>query len=106
MIYERAGQYWFSVSSQFTFNVTAHSDFDYIQSFCSIDHNETFPCSNITIDHEHCSTILNYNGILGCNYQCYFITKKINYLDKYSTNYTMQLREYLKNKIISCFKNR
>jgi hypothetical protein len=93
MIYDKAGQYWFSYSSQFTFNVTAQSDFDNIESFCSIDQNETFPCSNITIDHEHCSTTLNYKGIRGCNYQCYFITKKLNYLEKYSTNYTMQLCE-------------
>jgi hypothetical protein len=73
------------------FNVTTQSDFDYIQSLCIIDKNQTFPCSNLIDIHARCTTILTYEGKLGCNYQCFFVTKKINYQDKYSINYPMHI---------------
>jgi hypothetical protein len=92
IVYKKPGQ-WFSYSSHFIFNVTPQSDFDYIESFCIIDKNQTFPCLNLTEIHEECLTLLTYNGVLGCNYQCYFMTKKTNYSDEYSNDYLMHLCE-------------
>jgi len=91
MIKKKSEEISFSYLNYFTFNVTPQSDFDYIQSFCTIDKNQTFPCSDLTVIHERCSTILKYDGILGCTYQCYFVTQKLNYLEKYSDYSIMHL---------------
>jgi hypothetical protein len=39
-------------------------------------------------------TTLKQNGILGCNYKCHFRTKKLNYEDKHSDIYRIDVCEY------------
>ena len=92
VILDKSSEY--SSSNQFIFNVTTESDFDFIQSICLIGINEKYPCSNLTIDHDRCSTELIHRGIRGCYYQCYFLTKKFNYFDVYSISYPMQISEF------------
>lgn len=93
MILDKSSEYWYSSSNQFILNVTTQSDYEYIQSICLIEQNETFPCSNLIVNHQRCSTVLIHHGIRGCHYQCYFITKKFNYFDVHSINYSMELRK-------------
>ena len=97
VILDKSSEY--SSSNQFIFNVTTQSDFDFIQSICLIGINEKYPCSNLTIDHDRCSTELIHRGIRGCYYQCYFLTKKFNYFDVYSISYPMQISEFFFRRI-------
>jgi hypothetical protein len=95
IVYDKAGENWFSYTSRFIFNVTTESDFDQLESKCIIDKNQTRTCLNLSISNNNCASTFIHNGVLGCNYHCSFITKKLNYIDQYSNSYQMDLCEYL-----------
>ncbi|CAF0988795.1 unnamed protein product [Rotaria sordida] len=90
VLYEKEGEKWFSNTTKFVFNVTQQSDFDRLESIC-ITENNIYPCQNLAKEHNQCITTLENDGNLGCNYQCYFITKKSNYSNKFSKNFTMDI---------------
>jgi hypothetical protein len=95
IVYDKAGENWSSNTSRFIFNVTSESDFDQLESNCIVDENQGSLCLNLSIRLNNCSSTFIHNGTLGCNYKCYFITKKTGYTDKSSNSSKMDLCEYL-----------
>jgi hypothetical protein len=81
-------------TSHFIFNVNPQSDFNYIESICSVSVDQTFPCSKLTVQSEKCSTTLEHNGILGCDYECVFVTRKTDYTDMSSNFSNLSICEY------------
>mgnify|MGYP001043165410 CR=1 FL=1 len=77
-------------------DLSIHSDYDSIESVCSVDSNTIDQtsniCSNLTITNPpQCSTNIQLKTIRGCNYFCYFTTKKTNYTQKISKNYSVTI---------------
>ena len=72
-----------SVSNRMEFSVTKQSDYSSLELLCDGSVYNPFICSNLTKQTSSCYNTLNYiDGSPGCNYQCVFITKKINYIDR------------------------
>jgi hypothetical protein len=81
--------------SSIDLNITPQSDYSSIELTCIVDDYTTYPtCLNLTQSFYSCVTRLTLNGVLGCNYSCYFVTKKFNYNDTYSNIYQLTFGEY------------
>lgn len=72
-------------------SITPQSDYSSIELTCIA---EDYTCSNLAKSFNSCETILSFKVILGCNYRCYFVTKKFNYIDTFSNWYSLELCEY------------
>ncbi|CAF4438373.1 unnamed protein product [Rotaria sp. Silwood2] len=70
-----------------SFYVIPQSDFSSIELKCIADGTQTHWCSNSTVATAVCSTYLYFFGTRGCNYKCYFVTKKYNYINVLSNEY-------------------
>ncbi len=71
--------------------IIPQSDYSSIELTCIV---EDYTCSNLAKSFNFCETILSFKVILGCNYRCYFVTKKFNYIDKSSNRYLLTFCEY------------
>ena len=72
-----------SFSNRMEFSLTKQSDYSSLELVCDGSVYSPFICSNLTKQTSSCYNTLNYiDGSPGCNYQCVFITKKINYIDR------------------------
>ncbi|UJR14401.1 hypothetical protein I4U23_001398 [Adineta vaga] len=65
-------------------NVILQSDYSSVKLVCNTDF-----CSPSSTDFGRCLTSSTFTGTLGCDYDCYFITTKSNYMDQSSTNYRL-----------------
>lgn len=81
-------------TSRIHLDIIRQSDYSYLELICHDDWSTTYPCSTL-IERYNCLTILEFNGILGCTYKCYFMTEKLNYNSKYSDEYKFTFCEYL-----------
>ncbi|CAF4168927.1 unnamed protein product [Rotaria sp. Silwood2] len=88
VINEDDKEIWVYNTTRFSYNLTTKSDFDHLESIC-IPANNQYPCETLTEKHDKCVTILENDGVYGCDYHCSFITKKLNYTNNYSKNYTV-----------------
>jgi hypothetical protein len=84
-----------SHTSYHVFNTTSQSDFELIELTCTVGDKQSSPCSNITVQSDNCSTTLNLIGTLGCDYMCFFTTKKTNYDNVNSTITSLTVCKYL-----------
>ena len=81
-------------SSSIDLIITPQSDYSFVQLNCRVNDYSTYPCSNLIQSFYYCQTKLTLNGVLGCNYSCYFITRKSSYNDAYSKIYSLTFSEY------------
>ena len=89
--------------SLFAFNVSSLSDFQSIASMCQAndEYEQDVLCGNLTTGTDQCSTRFSYEGVLGCNYKCHFVTRKPSYADKRSCERDVQLGACSKEKASS-----
>lgn len=66
-------------SSHVRLNVTDQSDFEHIVVACSAVGQQSSLCSSIHNRAHYCSTVLEFKGVRGCNYECLFTTEKTNF---------------------------
>jgi hypothetical protein len=93
-------------TSSIDFNITPQSDYSSVELTCTVDDHATYPCWTLT-ERYYCSTtfILSLSGRLGCNYTCYFVTKKYNYIDKNSDEFKLTSCECLFLSTMIVLKN-
>lgn len=93
-----------SNTSYFALNVTPQSDYSSFELNCFVHGNKYDPCHDLQTASTSCGTSLSFTGVLGCDYNCYFVTKKDGYLEKHSTEYRWRFckNTYLKR----CFYQR
>ncbi len=82
-------------TSHLIFHVIPHSDFDNIELTCIVGGDKLPPCSNLILQNNTCSTTLAVNGTLGCDYNCFFTTKKADYTDEPSPNISLTVCKHL-----------
>lgn len=92
VLYEKT---WSPNTTHITLDVIPQSDFDNIESICKTDDKQKSLCNDISISSSQCSTRLSltFNNTRGCDYQCYFLTKKQGYVDAHSKTFSVSIRE-------------
>ncbi|CAF4838435.1 unnamed protein product [Rotaria socialis] len=73
-------------SSRIMFNFTHQSDYNSILFSCDVVGHRSQYCSTIKHSQATCSTNLETNGTRGCDYNCSFTTRKMNYSEAISQN--------------------
>lgn len=88
-------------------NITPQSDYSSLELNCIVDNYVTYPCSNLTEPTYSCyPTQLYLYSPLGCDYNCSFITKKTNYIDKHSNQFKITFRKCLVILILKLSKEK
>ncbi|CAF1568769.1 unnamed protein product [Rotaria magnacalcarata] len=76
-----------SNTSYLNMAVTPQSDFYSFNFICTVDNDKSYPCLPVEFEILYCGTNFYFNGVLGCDYKCHFVTKKYNYIDTISPEY-------------------
>jgi hypothetical protein len=82
-------------STDFYLNIILQSDFFSLELICIVESSEVHYCSNMTTTVDYWNPVFYFNGIRGCDYECFFITNKYNYnaqpSDKFKLTFSMYL---------------
>jgi len=87
---------WKPNTTHITLDVIPQSDFDTIESVCQAANDaQKSLCNDIRTSSSQCSTRLSLilNKTRGCDYKCFFLTKKQGYDDARSETFSMSIRK-------------
>lgn len=86
---------WKPNTTHITLDVIPQSDFDTIESVCQANDAQKTLCNDIRTSSSQCSTRLSLilNKTRGCDYECFFLTKKQGYDDARSETFSMSIRK-------------
>ncbi|CAF3421096.1 unnamed protein product [Rotaria sp. Silwood1] len=86
-------QTWLPNMTHISVNVIPQSDFYNVETICKAKEEQKPVCTDMNKIHEQCSTTLTlrFNSTRGCDYQCFFSTKKQGFTDAHSSEFTMSI---------------
>lgn len=85
--------------AQVAINITPQSDFDNIESICKANNKQKPSCIDFNDVYRSCSQTftITFSTSLGCDYRCWFMTKKERFADSQSTELAISIRKIVKH---------